>query len=154
MLEAEEGHLAVIVHIHGGGFKNGSRNKLVAAAKLKEYEAAGISYISIDYPFIDANATDVVVTLRELHATLHYIARAIQFIRHNAKEWNLDTTRLGCTGGSAGAAASMWLAFHDDMADPDNADPVLRQSTRISCAYAENIASVSMDPLNHENIHQ
>ena len=29
----------------------------------------------------------------------------------------------------------MWLAFHDDLADAKNADPVLRESTRLKCAY-------------------
>ena len=29
----------------------------------------------------------------------------------------------------------MWLAFHDDLADAKNADPVLRESTRLLCAY-------------------
>jgi hypothetical protein len=28
----------------------------------------------------------------------------------------------------------MWLAFHEDLADPSNPDPVLRESTRICCA--------------------
>ncbi len=30
---------------------------------------------------------------------------------------------------------SLWLGFHDDLADPDNEDPVLRQSTRLTCMY-------------------
>ena len=29
---------------------------------------------------------------------------------------------------------SLWLAFHDDMADPQSPDPVLRESTRLTCA--------------------
>ena len=65
----------------------------------------------------------------------HYMdcARAIQFARHHAREWNLDPKRVGATGGSAGAGTSLWIGFHDDMADPNNADPVLRQSTRLTC---------------------
>ncbi len=39
----------------------------------------------------------------------------------------------------------MWLAFHDDMADPKSSDPVLRESTRLYCA-AVNGAQVSLDP--------
>jgi len=49
-------------------------------------------------------------------APLEDAARALQFIRSKAKEWNLDKKRVGATGGSAGACSSLWLAFHDDLA--------------------------------------
>ena len=38
------------------------------------------------------------------------------------------------TGGSAGAGISLWLAFHDDLADPQSPDPIARESTRLTCA--------------------
>jgi acetyl esterase/lipase len=65
----------------------------------------------------------------------HYLdcARAIQFARSRAKEWNLDPTRVASSGGSAGAGTSLWLGFHDDLADPTSSDPVLRESTRLAC---------------------
>src|SRR5690606_405539 len=59
--------------------------------------------------------------------------RAIQFLRHHAEEYNLNPDRVAAWGGSAGAATSMWLALHEDLADPDAEDPVLRQSTRLTC---------------------
>jgi len=60
-------------------------------------------------------------------------ARAIQFLRHKAKDWNLDPTKVAATGGSAGAGISLWLGFRDDLADPKSDDPVARHSTRLSC---------------------
>ena len=42
--------------------------------------------------------------------------------------------RVACFGGSAGAGISLWLAFHDELAKPDSADPISRQSTRILAA--------------------
>ena len=72
-------------------------------------------------------------------------ARAIQFIRSKAKEWNLDPTRIAATGGSAGAGISLWLGFHDDLADPKSEDPVLRQSTRLTCMAVYN-GQTSYDP--------
>ena len=44
-----------------------------------------------------------------------------------------------------GGGSSLWLAFHDDMADPASSDPVARESTRLACA-AVNGARVSLDP--------
>ena len=64
-------------------------------------------------------------------AAMHDSARGLQFIRSRASKWNLDPKRVACYGGSAGAGISLWLAFHDDLADPGSDDPVARQSTRI-----------------------
>ncbi|HPN85141.1 MAG TPA: hypothetical protein PK821_07395, partial [Victivallales bacterium] len=41
-------------------------------------------------------------------------------------------------GTSAGACSSLWLALHDDMADPESEDPVLRESTKPTCVAAVN----------------
>jgi acetyl esterase/lipase len=60
-------------------------------------------------------------------------------------EWNLDPTRVGATGGSAGACTSLWLALHDDLADPKSSDPVARQSSRLTCAAVSG-AQTSLDP--------
>jgi acetyl esterase/lipase len=59
---------------------------------------------------------------------MHDGARAVQYLRSRAKEWNLDPARVAATGGSAGAGISLWLAFHADLADPKSKDPVARQS--------------------------
>jgi len=39
----------------------------------------------------------------------------------------------------------LWLAFHDDMADPKSSDPVARESTRLWCAAVTG-AQTSLDP--------
>jgi acetyl esterase/lipase len=71
--------------------------------------------------------------------------RAIQFIKSKAAEWNIDPERIALTGGSAGACTSMYILLHDDLADPDSPDPVLRQSTRVAAA-AVNAGQTSIDP--------
>jgi acetyl esterase/lipase len=112
----------VLVSIHGGGFQSG--NKSVSPQLLKECLASGISVAAITYRLSNQAIAP---------AQFHDSARAIQFIRYKAKEWNIDPKRIAATGGSAGAGISLWLGFHDDLADPKNADPVLRQSTRLAC---------------------
>lgn len=124
----------VLVSIHGGGFRGG--NKSVSPALLAECLKSGISVVAITYRLSDEAIAP---------AQFYDSARAIQFIRSKAKEWNLDKTRMISTGGSAGAGLSLWLAFHDDLADPDNADPVLRESTRLSGAAVFN-GQTSYDP--------
>ena len=124
----------VLVSIHGGGFRGG--NKSVSGGILKACLESGISVVAITYRLSD----EAIAPAQFLDS-----ARAIQFIRHNAKEWNLDPTRIAATGGSAGAGISLWLGFHEDLADPDNEDPVLRQSTRLTCMAVYN-GQTSYDP--------
>lgn len=113
----------LLVFIHGGGFHAGSKEAL-APYLLNGCLASGISVMSINYRLSP-----------EVSFPAHYTdcARAIQFARSQAKEWNLDPTRVAASGGSAGAGTSLWLGFHDDLADPNSSDPVLRESTRLKC---------------------
>ena len=117
----------VIVFIHGGGFVNGDKSGVRKDPIIRQSLDRGISFAAINYRF--RSAAPIQDILRDC-------ARAIQFIRSRAGEWNVDKTRIASYGGSAGAGTSLWLAFHDDLADPMNADPVLRESTRLTCAGA------------------
>src|SRR5207244_7970174 len=132
----------LVLYIHGGGWQNGDKSGLDGAA-IKRYLDAGISVAAINYRFVkQAVAAKVEPPVR---APLEDAARALQFVRSKASEWNLDKKRIGATGGSAGGCSSLWLAFHDDMADPGSKDPVARESTRLYCA-AVNGAQTSLDP--------
>jgi hypothetical protein len=77
----------------------------------------------------------------------HYMdcARAIQYARYHAKDFNIDPKRVGTIGSSAGGMTALWLGFHDDLADAKNADPVLRQSTRLK-AMAVSSAQTTLVP--------
>ncbi|MEI7686773.1 MAG: alpha/beta hydrolase [Planctomycetota bacterium] len=132
----------LVLYIHGGGWQAGDKNSLNAAA-LKQFLDAGISVAAINYRYTSQAAADKVEP--PVKAPLHDAARALQTIRSKSSEWNLDKKRVGATGGSAGACSSLWLAFHDDMADPKSSDPIARESTRLTCA-AVNGAQVSLDP--------
>jgi acetyl esterase len=124
----------VLVSIHGGAFRHGEKS--VNSIVLRECLASGISVVAITYRFSDQAIAP---------AQFFDSARAIQFVRHNANQWNLDPQRIAATGGSAGAGISLWLGFHDDLADPDNEDPVLRHSSRLACMAVNNGQS-SYDP--------
>jgi acetyl esterase/lipase len=130
----------LVFHIHGGGWVNGDKARVAA---LERYLGAGISVVSINYRFVtQAIRAGVEPPVRW---PLEDAARALQFVRSKAGEWNLDSTRIGATGGSAGACSSLWLAFHDDRAEPASRDPVARQSTRLWCAAVSG-AQTTLDP--------
>ncbi|BCU78112.1 alpha/beta hydrolase [Luteolibacter sp. LG18] len=131
----------VVFHIHGGGWVKGDKREV---KEVSAYLTAGISVVSINYRYsTQAQETGV---MPPVEWPVHDAAQALQFVRSKAGEWNLDKKRIAATGASAGACSSLWLAFHDDLADPSNSDPVARESTRLLCAAVE-IAQTSLDPL-------
>ena len=132
----------VLFFIHGGGWLNGNRSSGLAPL-LQPMLKAGISVVSVEYRFIPEATADGVVP--PVKGPLSDAARALQFVRSKAAEWNLDKARIGASGGSAGACTSLWLAFHDDMADPKSTDPVARESTRLWCA-AVSAPQTTLDP--------
>lgn len=124
----------VLVSIHGGGFRGG--NKSVQGPLLQACLKEGISVVALTYRLSQHAIAP---------AQFHDVARAIQFVRSNAKKWNLDAARFAATGGSAGAGLSLWLGFRDDMKQPDSKDPIARQSTRVQCMVVYN-GQTSYDP--------
>jgi len=131
----------LLFYIHGGGWANGDRSSVNGL--LKSCLEAGISVVSVEYRYIkDATADGVVPPVK---GPMLDCARALQLVRSKAKEWNLDKTKIALAGGSAGACTSLWIAFHDDLADPNSADPISRESTRVTCA-AVGGAQTTLDP--------
>jgi acetyl esterase/lipase len=129
----------LLFFIHGGGWQNGDKAGIAVAPYLKE----GISVVSINYRYVQ-QAKEAGVS-PPVKAPLHDAARALQFVRSKAGEWNLDKQRIVASGGSAGACSSLWLAFHPDMADPNSSDAVARESTRLWGAGV-NGAQTTLDP--------
>lgn len=116
------GPAPAVIYIHGGGFRNGSHDK-ISPPKVKRYLDAGIHHISVEYRFLQ-------------HATFpapHEDAvRALQFIRSKAAAWGIDKNRIAAYGGSAGAQLVAYLAWSEDFAISDSDDPIARESTRLT----------------------
>jgi hypothetical protein len=125
----------LVLYIHGGGFRGGDKKSL-STVNLKDYLDAGFAVAAINYRFTDSAPSP---------AQYLDCGRALQYIRSRGKEWNIDPRLVASTGGSAGAGTSMWLGFHDDLADPKSEDPVARQSTRLTCVAVNN-GQPSYDP--------
>ena len=130
----------VVFFIHGGGWQNGDKK---GVGNVKQFLDKGISVAAINYRYVKQGVEMKIEP--PVKAPISDAARALQFVRSKAKDWNIDKKRIGATGGSAGACSSLWLAFHSDLADPKSEDPVARESTRLYCA-AVNGAQTSLDP--------
>jgi acetyl esterase/lipase len=129
--------------IHGGGWKAGEKERVHRFVNVRQVLEAGISVVAINYRLIKhANAEGITPPVK---APMYDAARALQFVRSKADEWNIDKQRIGAAGGSSGACTSLWLAYHDDLAEPDSNDPVARESTRLWCAAVMG-PQTSLDP--------
>lgn len=125
----------VVIFFHGGGFVGGDKWTL-APTYLQQCLDAGISVASANY----RKSTQAPYPAPMLDG-----ARAVQYLRYRAHDWNLDPHRIAVSGNSAGAGISLWIAFHDDLRQPHSKDQVARQSSRVTCACVVGAQS-SYDP--------
>ena len=139
-LPARTDHPApVLVFFHGGAFVGG--DKQPCAPRLAALlTARGIAFACSNY---------------RLAPRVHYPvpmldgARAVQWLRAHAGDYNLDAKHVAVMGMSAGAGIALWIAFRPDLADPGSPDPVLRQSTSVSAVVTGN-AQATYDPAEIE----
>jgi acetyl esterase/lipase len=128
----------VLVLIHGGGWIHGNKEGMAKSKRqlIKIMLKKGVSVAAINYRLSPQY---------KLPIPVYDAARAIQFLRYKAKDYNIDKKHIAATGGSAGGCTSLWLATHDDKADPSSQDPVLRESTRL-CGALVGDAQTTIDP--------
>lgn len=86
----------LIVFIHGGGFVGGDKSKIPPKA-LQTALDAGASVMSVNYRFRES---------APIQDILRDCARAIQFVRLNSANYNIDSKRIASFGSSAGAGSS------------------------------------------------
>ncbi len=132
----------LLFFVHGGGWVAGNRLSGLTG-NLQPVLDAGISVASVEYRFIQEAMEQGIEP--PVKAPLTDAARALQFVRSKAGQWQIDKPRVVAAGGSAGACTSLWLAFHDDLADPTSDDPVARESTRLVGAAVIG-AQTTLDP--------
>lgn len=119
----------LVIYIHGGGFVSGDKSRYYDMSTWIPLLENGISVATINYRFLNEPPFGILASMNDSK-------RCLQYIKHNANKYNIDKNKIACSGGSAGAGTSLWLAFSEDMADTNNEDPVLRESTQVCCAGA------------------
>lgn len=62
--------------------------------------------------------------------------RAVRSIRYHAEAYGIDPNRLGALGGSSGGHLVNMLGVLEGAGDPENLDPVNRESARVQCVVA------------------
>jgi acetyl esterase/lipase len=128
----------LLVYLHPGAFTVGDKTWIERYDKdLRELcLERGISVATANYRYS---------TQAPYPAPMQDGARAVQYLRSRAADWNLDPKAVISSGASSGAVIALWLAFHDDLADPAGGDSVSRESTRV-CAAGVVDAQATFDP--------
>jgi hypothetical protein len=119
----------LVIYIHGGGFTGGDKSRYHKSEDVIRFLEEGVSVATINYRYMTEPPYGIMACMNDAK-------RCVQYIRHNHKKYNIDKGKIACSGGSAGAGTALWLAFSDDMREPESSDPVLRESTRLLCAGA------------------
>jgi acetyl esterase/lipase len=132
---AEGASTPLVVFFHGGGFRSGDKSTIPPWLVIRCLDA-GISVASANYRLSQT---------APFPAPMLDGARAIQFMRHNARDLGIDPARIAASGSSAGAGIALWVGFHDDLADAQSDDPVARESSRVCCLGVDG-AQTSYDP--------
>ena len=111
MPKCGNGRVPAVVVIHGGGWTSGDRIP-AAAPWVKTCRERGIALLTVGYRFIQ-DAKDMGVN-PPVSAPLEDAIAAMRCIKDNAAKWNIDVSRIGVIGGSAGACTALYLSLRNE----------------------------------------
>ncbi|MGH9838959.1 MAG: alpha/beta fold hydrolase [Blastocatellia bacterium] len=120
-----------IVFIPGSGW---SAPLSYSATPLKES-----SQVEMYVPSLTEAGYTVFVISHRATPTFRYPAavedaqRAVRFIRHSAAKYGINPARIGGSGGSSGGHLVSLLGTMDGAGDPNDPDPVNRETSKLQC---------------------
>jgi len=135
----------LVIYVHGGGFTSGDKDFVYSVqsggawdfpADIRYFLQNKIAFATIRYTLL--NTTGETEGVKK---SMSDVRRALQYIRSRASDFNIDKNKIILGGNSAGAGTSLWIAFNNDFASPQNSDPVLRESSRVKGVVARETQS-------------
>jgi acetyl esterase/lipase len=105
----------LMIWIHGGGFKFGSRRAAGIRLWCRSFAERGYVCAAIDYQLGKKNFnfsfTDLIGSCL---AAGQDVRHAVAYFKVNAARWNLDTTRIILAGNSAGGILALQAVYSND----------------------------------------
>jgi acetyl esterase/lipase len=111
---------AAIVWIVSGGWF--SFHEAINSQSIEEFLKRGYTVFAV------VHGSQPRFTIPEITQDLN---RAVRFIRHHAKDYQIDPDRIGVTGGSAGGHLSLMQGTAGDKGNKAARDPIDRESSRV-----------------------
>ena len=94
----------VVFIFHGGGWRTGTADSMVSRGKYLS-KFAGVATVSVQYSMAGESGVESIEdTMEDCHA-------AVDYIRQHAAEHNIDASRMGFAGSSAGGHLASMLAL-------------------------------------------
>ena len=112
--------LPVVVRVHGGAWERGKGYDPDLDAIIAQF---GYAVVSLNYRLVAQQDGSVITDPPDYNAENAFPAGisdlrcAMRWLKLNAAAYNLDMTRLGVLGGSAGGQLAMLLTVHDGLFD-------------------------------------
>jgi acetyl esterase/lipase len=126
--KAPKGGRPGLVFVHGGGWKNGSKESGFWASLPARYAAKGYVCISVNYRLTGDGGG--------FPACVHDVKNAVRWFRANSKELGLDPKRIGAYGNSAGAHLVSMLGLVKKEAGLEGKGTHLDQSSLVQAVCA------------------
>jgi alpha/beta hydrolase fold len=135
----------LVIYAHGGGFTSGDKDFVYTVQSggawdfptdIRYLLQNNIAFATIRYTYL--NNTGETEGVKK---PMSDVRRALQYIRNRATDFNIDKNKIILSGNSAGAGASLWIAFNNDFANTSSSDPVLRESSRVKGVVARETQS-------------
>ncbi len=135
----------LVIYTHGGGFTSGDKDYVYATQQGGAWDFPSdirfllqnnIAFATIRYTLLSPTGEK-----EGIKKSMSDVRRALQYIRHKASDFNIDKNKIILAGNSAGAGTSLWIAFNNELADVQNTDPVLRESSRVRGVVAREAQS-------------
>jgi len=105
----------LMIWIHGGGFKFGSRRAAGIRLWCKTFARRGYVCAAIDYRLgkknLSFNFTDLVANCL---TAVRDVRHAVAYFKAGAAAWNIDTTRIILAGNSAGGILALQAVYSND----------------------------------------
>ncbi len=118
-----------LISIWGSGFHAPTT---YGARQLK----GGVQQIFVDVGYTVFDINHRAAPRFRYPAAVEDAQRAVRYVRYNAERYGIDPNQLGGWGGSSGAHLISMLATMDGHGDPDDSDPVNRESAKLQAVVA------------------
>ena len=128
-----DGPFPAVVYLHGGGFTGGSRGQF--APQASHMASNGFVGAAIDYRLAPGHL---------FPAAVHDAKAAVRWLRANASTYNIDPSRIGAAGGSAGGHLAAFLGTTQGIAEFEGgANPGFSSAVQAVAAFNAGLDFVS-----------
>lgn len=112
----------LLIFIHGGGFKNNSKNGSYSSMLCNSFAKRGYVTASIDYRLGVGKDNTNKDYFEAMYRAQQDGKAAIRFFRRFAAQYGIDTSQIFITGSSAGSKTCMAIGYMDENEIPTEID--------------------------------